>query len=254
MADIMKPLKIIAAVLAALLFAVPVLQANGENEGMITYLSDMDWTKAEIYSADGNGAMPARDENVVGEELWLYDMFFAKGVCLHAMSGKNAYIEVDIEGKGFRSFHAYAGTAESEICDVTMASVRFKFKADGKVVYKTDLVTPKQRPSLISFDVTDCKTLRIEMDDGGDGISGDWGALGGALFATTENSEEIEKALLADGPAETTAPPEEKDKNANDQAPRQGGCGSAGAGGAALAAAAVSLAVTKKTRKSNKKR
>ena len=171
-----------------------VCRAAGEN-GMITYLSDMEWRAAEIYSG-ANGGVPARDENVAGEELWLYDMYFEKGVCFHAAPGKLAYIEVDIEGKGFKTFYTYVGTAESELYDVSMASVRFIFKVDGQAVKRVGPVTPKKRPELVTFDVTGAKTLRIEMDDGGDGISGDWGALGSALFSTSSDIEEISAALL----------------------------------------------------------
>ena len=165
-----------------------------EGDVMITYLSDMEWTGAQIYDG-ANGGVPTRDENVAGEELWLYDMYFEKGVGMHAAPGKLAYIEVDIEGKGFKTFYTYVGTAESELYDVTMASVRFVFKADGKTVARTGVVTPKKRPELITFDVTGVKTLRIEMDDGGDGISGDWGSLGSALFSTSDNVDEIAAAL-----------------------------------------------------------
>ena len=185
--------KIISVLLLAVLLA-GVCRAAEDND-MITYLSDMQWSGAEIYSG-ANGGVPARDENVAGEELWLYDMYFEKGVCLHAAPGKIAYIEVDIEGKGFKTFYTYVGTAESELYDVSMASVRFVFKVDGQTVKRVGPVTPKKRPELITFDVTGAKTLRIEMDDGGDGISGDWGALGSALFSTSSDVEEISAALL----------------------------------------------------------
>ena len=184
--------KMISVLLLAVLLA-GVCRAAEDND-MITFLSDMEWTGAEIYSG-ANGGVPSRDENVAGEELWLYDMYFEKGVGMHAAPGKLAYIEVDIEGKGFRTFYTYVGTAESELYDVTMASVRFAFKADGKTVARTGVITPKKRPELVTFDVTGVKTLRIEMDDGGDGISGDWGSLGSALFSTSDNVDEIAAAL-----------------------------------------------------------
>lgn len=182
----------ISVLLLAVLLA-GVCRAAEDND-MITYLSDMEWAGAEIYSG-ANGGVPSRDENVAGEELWLYDMYFEKGVCLHAAPGKISYIEVNIENKGYKTFYAYVGTAESELYDVSMASVRFVFKLDGRAVKRVGPVTPKKRPELITFDVTGAKTLRIEMDDGGDGISGDWGALGAALFSTSSDVDEISAAL-----------------------------------------------------------
>ncbi len=239
-----KVLIIILAVLSAILIPGTAALAAGENNNeMITYLSDMEWTGAEIY----NGAVPSRDENVAGEELWLYDMYFDKGVCLHAMPGKNAYIEVDIEGKGFKTFCAYPGTAESEKFNVTMASVRFMFIVDGKTVKKTDVVTPKERPSLLTVDVSGCKKFRIEMDDGGDGISGDWGALGDALFSTSDSVEEITAALEA---RDAAKPAESWDDDPGQNlaiAEPNGGCGGFAGGAAALGiTAGAALAMRKK--------
>ncbi len=186
-------MKKIAAILIIAAALTAVCRA-AEDGSVITYLSDMEWKAAEIYS-DANGGVPSRDENVAGEELWLYDLYFEKGVCLHAAPGKNVFIEVDIEGKGFRTFYAYPGTAESELYDVTMASVNFIFKVDGKTVLRTEKITPKKRPEPISFDVTGAKLLRIEMTDGGDGISGDWGSLGAALFSTSDDIGLISAAI-----------------------------------------------------------
>ncbi|MBQ7446274.1 MAG: NPCBM/NEW2 domain-containing protein [Clostridia bacterium] len=234
----------VIAVLAALL--IPSFIVFGENE-MITFLSDMEWRNAEIYSADGKGAVPARDENLTGEELWLYDMYFEKGVCFHAMSGKNAFLEVDIEGKGYKTFYAYIGTAESEVCDVTMASVRFNFKADGKSVYRTELVTPRERPKAVTIDVTGVSVLRIEMDDGGDGISGDWGALGNALFSTSDSAQDIEAELekRAEKPAETDGPVDPVKEIIEEK----GGCGGTIGGLAAVTCACAASAVLTKKKK-----
>lgn len=179
---------IIAAALLSLLCA-NALAANGGEKMSITFLSDMEWSKAEIYP-EANGGIPARDGNVADEELWIYETYFEKGVCFHANTGKLAYLEVNIENKGFKTFLAYLGTAESELFDVSMASVRFTFKADGEVKYRSEVIRPGE-PKLISFDVTGCKVLRIEMDDGGDGISGDWGALGSALFSTEADPDAV---------------------------------------------------------------
>ncbi len=242
----MKKKKVLAIVLlmalAALTIAPVALAAEDGTENMITYISDMEWKAAEIY----NNSLPSRDENVAGEELWLRDLYFEKGVCLHAMPGENAYIEIDIEGKGYKTFSAVAGTAESELYNVTMASVRFKFKVDGKNVLKTDVLTPKKTPETVTVDVTGARTFRIEMDDGGDGISGDWGALGNALFSTLDAKEDIEKAVK-ETPVKhgEEAPAEREDKPAaagsKIELAGKSGCGSALPGAGAVAAAAIGV-------------
>ena len=240
-----KLFAIFAALACSVMLLTSPMPFGEEGSGMITYLSNMEWTASKIY----NDALPSRDENVAGEELWLYDVYFEKGVCLHAMPGENAYIEVDIEGKGYKTFYAYAGTAESELFNVTMASVRFKFKADGKVIEKTSVLTPRQSPTLITVDVTGCKTFRIEMDDGGDGISGDWGALGNALFSDAESVAAIEQAVKATETAgdktETDAGSEQTVNNKGSKIEPAGGsgCGSTvSAKGAAAACVATSAA------------
>lgn len=194
-------LSFLSALTALLLLTIPCLSAEKENDMSLMYLSDMEWRSASIYP-DANKGVPTRDENLSGEELWLCEDYFEKGVCFHANIGKIAYLEVDIEGKGFKTFLAYAGTAESELFNVTMASVRFTFKVDGKVKLKTGVIRPNKPPEMITVDVSGGSILRIEMDDGGDGISGDWGALGYAVFSDKENTDDI----LAELAPETTAP------------------------------------------------
>ena len=196
-----KILSVLTALAALTLLTIPCFSTDKENDMSLTYLSDMEWKAASIYP-DANKGVPTRDENLSGEELWLCEDYFEKGVCFHANMGKIAYLEVDIEGKGFKTFLCYVGTAESELYDVSMASVRFTFKCDGQTKVKTEVITPRNCPQLVCVDVTGCKILRIEVDDGGDGISGDWGALGYAVFSDKENADEI----LAELAPETTAP------------------------------------------------
>lgn len=196
-----KIFTVLTALAALALLTIPCFSADKENDMSLTYLSDMEWISASIYP-DANGGVPSRDENVAGEEIWLCEDYFEKGVCFHASTGKVAYLEVDIEGKGYKTFLCYVGAAESELYDLSMASVRFTFKCDGKTMVKTEVITPKNCPQLVYFDVAGCKILRIEVDDGGDGISGDWGALGHAVFSDKVSADDI----LAELAPETTAP------------------------------------------------
>ena len=178
------------------------------SEREMVYLSDMAWKDAMIYSGANNG-VPARDGNVADEELWIGDVYYEKGVCLHANPGTNSYIEVDLTGLDFKLFAAYAGTAVSEKFDVSMASVRFTFFVDGNEVRRTEVLHAEDDPELITIDVSGAKTLRIEMDDGGDGISGDWGALGSAAFGKSTSVDDL-YATPTPKPTAVPATPTEK--------------------------------------------
>lgn len=166
------------------------------------YLSDIVWRAAEMYSGAHDG-VPTKDENVAEEEIWICGEYFEKGVVVHARSGSPAFIEVDLTDLGFKSFVTYIGTAESQQYDVTMASVQFVFYADGVEKYRSGTVRAADEASKVYIDVSDCKIFRIEVLDGGDGISGDWAALGSARFSKADNEEE---AWVTPTPAPTPEP------------------------------------------------
>ncbi len=225
-------------------------------------ISDMEWTAAEIYS-DANDGFPARDCNVADEQLWIGEEYFEKGVCLHALPGGNAFIEISLDGLGFKSFAAEAGTAFSEMFDVSMATVEFIFSVDGKEVMRTGVLTPEECEKVF-FSIGNGKVLRIEMTDGGDGISGDWGALGNARLLRTDSEEEA-FATPEPTPAKATAAPAESPVTtptaigvkpsplpAESHSSKDAGALPwviAGAAVVAVAAAVVILAVRKKAKK-----
>ena len=129
-----------------------------------------------------------------------------KGVCFHAKPGGNSFLEISLDGLGFRSFVAYAGTAISGKFDVSMATVAFIFYLDGKEVLRTDTLTPEDLEQ-IYINIEGGKVLRIEMTDGGDGITGDWGALGNAKLLKTGSKEE---AFATPEPTPTKVPETDK--------------------------------------------
>ncbi|MBO4325711.1 MAG: NPCBM/NEW2 domain-containing protein [Clostridia bacterium] len=194
------------------------------------YLSDIAWKAAEIYPA-ANGGVPTRDGNLADEELWICGEFFEKGVCMHAQAGSNSYLEVDLDGLGFNTFAAYVGTAESDQYDVTMASVHFIFIVDGKEKLRTDLLKADTEPTLVTVDIAGAKLLRIEMDNGGDGISGDWGALGNAVLARATDVKDIYATpapTATPEPTPTKAPTEEPQKTGQAATPAASENGGAG--------------------------
>ncbi|MBO7503754.1 MAG: NPCBM/NEW2 domain-containing protein [Clostridia bacterium] len=154
------------------------------------YLSDMAWTAAENYPS-ANYGVPARDANFANELLFVGTSYFPKGVCMHGNEGKNAFIEVSLDGLDYLRFGALCGVAYSEAHSLAKGSVRFVFIANGKEIYRTDLLKADGKTEKVFLDVTGVKTFRIEMEDGGDGVNGDWGVLGLAAFAKTEGEDPL---------------------------------------------------------------
>ncbi|MBR5006583.1 MAG: NPCBM/NEW2 domain-containing protein [Clostridia bacterium] len=100
-------------------------------------------------------------------------------------------MEVSLDGLDYLRFGALCGVAYSEAHSLAKGSVRFVFIADGKEIYRTDLLKADGKTEKVFLDVTGVKTFRIEMEDGGDGVNGDWGVLGLAAFAKTEGEDPL---------------------------------------------------------------
>ncbi len=172
------------------------------------FLSDMAWTAAENYPS-ANYGVPSRDANFANEMLFVGTTYFPKGVCVHGNEGKNAFIEVSLDGLDFLRFGALCGVAYSEARSLAKGSVRFVFIADGHEIHRTGLLKADGKTEKVVLDVTGVKTFRIEMEDGGDGVNGDWGVLGLACFAKTADEE----VLFA---TPETVPTEDPAQDAND--------------------------------------
>lgn len=123
------------------------------------WLSDFKWDSAAVgYSR------PCRNCNEMGFPLKSYERTHAKGFATHAF----ANLEFNLGGKWKKLDFYYALIVQSK------GSVHFMVQGDGKELFHSELVKDKiERHTTI--DVTGVKTLRLLVDDGGDGTGWDWG-------------------------------------------------------------------------------
>ncbi|MBI2805455.1 MAG: NPCBM/NEW2 domain-containing protein [Planctomycetes bacterium] len=108
---------------------------------------------------------PARN-HVPGEAFFLTvaGQRFARGLYAHAPSRYEWTL-----GRRWKRLQGKAG-----LQDGNAGSVVFAVKADGKVIWRSDLVT---KPQLVPFDldVNGVQTLELAVEDGGNGNTSDWG-------------------------------------------------------------------------------
>ncbi len=159
--------------------------------GEYAYLSDLYWLGSNTYPGNAVG----RDCNTANEIIFSTNgSFFAKGVGMHAVSsGYEAYIDVNLEGLGYKTFAAYVGVCETLTAhDISMASVKFAVIGDGKVLAESGVMTFGQPMERLDCRIEGVKTLRLAVA-GAPGISGAWGTFGGAAVS---RADAIADALL----------------------------------------------------------
>lgn len=190
----------------------PVPTQNPEFKNKTTvYLSDMVIRNFNAYR-DTLGL----DENIAGEELYINMNYYEKGISFHAVSGApNAFVEVDIEGLGFKTFNSYIGICYSMSADLTMGTIVCKVYCDDVLKYESEIIKATDEngnwldPQFIQVDVTDAKVLRLEVTNAGDNIMGDMSCWGGACVSKLTDVNEIYKT------PEPTATPAIPDKTAS---------------------------------------
>lgn len=155
------------------------------------YISDMVWIDSAGHTDPPGGApLPVtRDTNLYGEEIHIWGEYYEKGLGMHAeemSEGEDGtYVDINIEGLGFRTFAAYVGIAESAIAaglNYNMSSVTFVVKVDGKEVVRTEEKLYIDEPELIIADITGGKILRLCIEPG-ESINSDLAAWGNALVS-----------------------------------------------------------------------
>ncbi len=137
----------------------------GKDRGPL-YLSDVDFIAARQSTM-----IPRMDENMIGNPLRVDDAKVAKGICTHARA-QLAYVLGGQYDK-FRFHPALEATPRD-------GSVVFQVLVDGEQVYKSDVLTVYETAEPITIDVAGAQSLVLRLDDGGDGIEGDWGVWGEA--------------------------------------------------------------------------
>ena len=124
------------------------------------------------------------------------ELKFEKGLGTHASSSTDSTVVFDIAGKGYQRFEGYVGiryaTHEEEINGASSSgkprsSVIFRVYVDNETVprFESSKMESRTPAEFFSIDVTDAKTLRLELDACGD-QSADHANWGDAKFLTYE--------------------------------------------------------------------
>lgn len=171
------------------------------------YISEMEWITSRSYKDGTIGDFACRDTNNAGEEIMICYEVFNHGVSLHAISGSDSYVTVDLTDKGYTRFGAFIGLSQSSAYDVSMGSVRFKIYGDNKLLYSSDIMRFEDDAVLVDVDITGVKTLKLCINDAGDNIYGDWGVYANALVSKSDKAGNLVDPTVP--PRITQAPTQE---------------------------------------------
>ena len=131
------------------------------------FLSDIDYVAAQQSQS-----ILRQDENIVGRPIRMQNQQFAKGIGTHAKSQIVYFL-----GGQFRKFRAHAGLDQR----MEEGSVTFLVLADGETIYTSkETVTPYSKTEPLVLDTTGCQVLQLRVENGDDGINGDWACWGDA--------------------------------------------------------------------------
>lgn len=123
------------------------------------HLEDLDLSEMN----QGYGT-PAKNRTVDGNPLRLGAATFERGIGTHAESTWS----LRLDGKAVR-FSSLVGVD----AEAPQGTVRFLIQADGKTVADSGVMTAKDAPKTLSVPLAGVKSLRLVVEDGGDGINYD---------------------------------------------------------------------------------
>jgi len=124
------------------------------------WLSSLDLTRMT-----SGWSVPKADLGVLGKPISIGGKQFAHGVGTHSESK----LRVDLGGKGTR-FFAQVGVDDSAD---GQGSVEFIVSGDGKVVWRSGLLTGGKPAVLVDVSVSGVRILTLRVTDGGDGAGSD---------------------------------------------------------------------------------
>ncbi|MGI6529990.1 MAG: NPCBM/NEW2 domain-containing protein [Clostridia bacterium] len=152
------------------------------------YLSDL--LLGNMYS---NGTIVFVDGTDEAKGYVINSKEYKKGL-MHVASSKEgeSFIEINIEGLGFKTFACYAGVPDLLFHDASNGSVEFIVSVDGVEVARSEVKRSQEEASLLTADIEGGKILRLYLSDAGDGTIGDFAVWGNAIL--TKN-DDIEKAF-----------------------------------------------------------
>jgi alpha-galactosidase len=131
------------------------------------WISTLDVSRIEQGWGEGRA-----NRSVDNRRLTVADRVFQRGVGTHA----NSTIPLELDGNGVE-LSGWAGLDDET---AGRGSVVFKIQADGKEIWNSGLMKPKDAAKNFVLDVTGVKALVLLATDGGDGFDydhADWGGL-----------------------------------------------------------------------------
>lgn len=149
------------------------------------FASDIEWSSATTEYKTVN-----KDKNLSGGALSLSQegevITFNKGIGIHA----NGEVVYDLRDKKFEAFETYIGVEQS-VGSQDKSSIIFKVFADEKEVYNSGLMKYNTPAKFISLDLEGVSTLRLVVDNGGNGNSFDHATFGDAKFLMTDSAPSL---------------------------------------------------------------
>ena len=122
----------------------------------------------------GNGK-PLANRSLGGGPLQIAGTQFSSGIASHAASD----FFISLDGNA-RSFRAVCGIDDDSLS--TNASVRFHVSADGKLMWSSPVMKAGMPGVVLDLPLQGVRLLRLQIDDGGDGISSDHADWAGATI------------------------------------------------------------------------
>ncbi len=140
------------------------------------------------------------------EDIYISGKRYQKGLSMYACPYEGgAFAEYNIEGLDMKTFLADVGITEELGIDSSTGTVQFIVFLDGVEIAKSDILAYGETARLTA-EIMGGKILRLAVNDGGDGNTGDLAAYGNAALSKLTDPEAILESLAHAAPAATKSP------------------------------------------------
>lgn len=159
--------RLLAVVLCAVVLMLPLASLTlpaAADEGKVVYLGDSE-DKLTSFAAleDHIGFNKAHS----GEPCTIGSQAYDKGLGMHCLPDRNAYMEFDISSFGAHWFAAEVGLLKNAAYFMEWGSASFLVYGDGELLAQSPVVLWGEEPYFLCCDVTGVKTLRLEQNNEG---------------------------------------------------------------------------------------
>jgi chitodextrinase len=148
----------------------------------IAYLSDLDW-----ISATTGWKTVQRDKSIDGNTITLNGVKYAKGIGTHANSTIVYFL-----GKQFDRFKSYVGVDDEK---TAASTVGFAVYVDGVNTFDSGVMNPASRTQTVDVGLHGADTLKLVVDDAGDGNNSDHADWANALVSRDTASSAVDSPL-----------------------------------------------------------